>query len=533
MAKRLTKEEKLKIIMNDFKLFAKNFIKIVDNNGDTVPFVLNAEQEEFIKNMEKYNIILKGRQIGMSTLILALMVFYAITKPNTNYLIMTHHNKVSKELFKRLKFMYKHLPIDKYPSIFPKVVHDNRDEFTLSNGSKIVIGTASGEDNISGVTWDIIQLSEMAKFPNDEIMEEVLSTSIPALRKSKDAKIIIESTAMGYSYFSELFMKAWRGNSTFKPFFFSWLADGYHKQFKQVFDESEAWFRANNHGRRMTYDDLDHDEKILRDKYGATYRQLMFRRYYIQTNSLEKFRREFPTTPDEAFMETSKSVFDINKIIERLHHVIPPLETKEVYDELPDVLKPYINKNLFIYHLPKPKIRHYAGVDVASGQGGGDYSTMSIFDADGQQVASFYANDIPVYKFAEIVYTLGRFYNYAFICVERNSYGLPLLERLRKDYGYMNLLKQKVFDQRGKRKMQLGFQTTNVTKPIIINDMKEMFELGMINIECVRTLEEMKIYQDNNGKMGNKKGQNNHDDLVISVAMACQAMKQAKYYVDI
>ena len=99
---------------------------------------------------------------------------------------------------------------------------------------------------------------------------------------------------------------------------------------------------------------------------------------------------------------------------------------------------------------------------------------MSIFDSDGQQVASFYANDIPVYKFAEIVNEIGRFFNYAFICVERNSYGLPLLERLRKDYGYMNLLKQKVFDQRGKRKMQLGFQTTNVTKPIIINDMKEM-----------------------------------------------------------
>ena len=63
--------------------------------------------------------------------------------------------------------------------------------------------------------------------------------------------------------------------------------------------------------------------------------------------------------------------------------------------------------------------------------------------------------------------------------------------------------------------------------------MKEIFELGMINIECVRTLEEMKIYQEQKGKMGNKKGQNNHDDLVIAVAMACQAMKQAKYYVDI
>ena len=63
--------------------------------------------------------------------------------------------------------------------------------------------------------------------------------------------------------------------------------------------------------------------------------------------------------------------------------------------------------------------------------------------------------------------------------------------------------------------------------------MKENFELGLINIECVDTLEEMKIYQDNNGKMGNKKGNNLHDDLVIAVAMACQAMKQSKYYVDI
>lgn len=445
---------------------------------------------------------------------------------------MTHHASVSKSLFVKLKKMYKNLPHDKYPNLFPKTLLNNRDELYLENGSRVIIATANGEDSISGNTFQFIHLSEMAKYPA-QVQEEIIATCIPALAKNESSAIIIESTAYGYNTYQEMFMKAYRDKeSVWKAFFFSWLAKAYQTQFKQVFDGAEAWFRANNQGRRMTYDDLEHDEKILRDKYGATYRQLMFRRYYIQTNSLEKFRREFPTTPDEAFMETNKSVFDTAKIIERLQYVIQPLETKEVMGVLPDTLKPYINKNLFIYHLPKSKMRMYAGVDVSSGQGG-DYSTMSIFDADGQQVASFYANDIPVYKFAEIVDALGRFFNYAFICVERNSYGLPLLERLRKEYGYMNLLKQKVFDQRGKRKMQLGFQTTNVTKPIIINDMKEMFELNMINIECVRTLEEMKIYQEHKGKMGNKKGQNNHDDLVISVAMACQAMKQAKYYVDI
>ncbi|WP_279401171.1 hypothetical protein [Piscibacillus salipiscarius] len=279
---------------------------------------------------------------------------------------------------------------------------------------------------------------------------------------------------------------------------------------------------------------LEHDEKVLKEEHKATYRQLMFRRHYIETNSIEKFKREFPTTPEEAFNTTNVGVFDTNKIVERMQHVIDPIETNEIYDELPDVLKPYINKSLYIYRLPKPSVRCYGGVDTASGTGGSnDNSTISIFNAEGQQMASFYANDVPVYKFAEVVNSLGRFFNYAYLCIERNSYGLPLIERVRKEYGYLNLLKQKTFDKKGHRKLQLGFQTTNVTKPIIINDFVEHFDLNMIVIECVETLEEMKIYQDNNGKLGNKRGEDRHDDLVISVAMSIQAMKHAKYYVEI
>ncbi|MDE8562748.1 terminase family protein [Anoxybacillus rupiensis] len=535
MAKKLTKEEKLKIILNDFKLFAKNFIKIIDNNGDTVPFVLNAEQSQYIDEMSKYNIILKGRQIGFTTLSLAYMLYSACTKPDTNYIIMTHHASVSKSLFVKLKKMYKSLPHDKYPNLFPKTLLNNRDELYLDNGSRIIIATANGEDSISGNTFQFIHLSEMAKYP-PQVQEEIIATCIPALAKNESSMIWIESTAFGYNTYQEMFMKAYRDNeSVWKAFFFSWLAKAYQSQFKHTFDEAENWFKLNNQGRRMTYEDLEHDEKILRDKYGATYRQLMFRRYYIQTNSIEKFRREFPTTPDEAFMETNKAVFDTAKIIERLHYVIPPLETKEVYDELPDILKPYVNKNLFIYHLPKPKMRHYAGVDMASGTGGNnDYTAISILDADGQQVASWYSNDIPVYKMAEIANSLLRFYNYAFTAVERNNVGLPFIEKLFKDHGFQNLMKEKIFDQRGKRKMQRGFTTTRITKPIIIEDLKQAFELGHINIECVRTLEEMKIYQeDNKGKMGNKKGNNYHDDMVMAMALCVQALKQSKYYVDI
>ncbi|MBS3679940.1 DNA packaging protein [Ornithinibacillus massiliensis] len=533
-AKIKSNNKALQQVMGDFRLFAKNFIKIIDNNGESVPFVLNPEQEQFINEMVKYNIILKGRQIGFTTLSLGYMLWSALTKPDTNYLMMTHHNKVTQSLLRRINKMYQYLPHDKYPELFPKKVISNRDEIYFENGSRIQMATAGGEDSISGNTFELIHLSEMAKYPTEQ-QEEIIATSIPALAKNPNSKIIIEATAMGFNYYQEMFMKAWRGKeSVWKSHFYSWLSKAYSSQFKHSFDEAEVWFKEHNQGRRMSFNDLEHDEKILRDKYKATFRQLMFRRYYIETNSLEKFQREFPTTPNEAFQTSNISVFDTNKVVERLQNVIDPLPTNEIYDEIPDILKPYLNKSLFIYHLPKHGIRMYGGVDVASGNGGNtDNSTCSIFDVEGQQMASFYANDVPVYEYAKVINALGRFFNYAFLCVERNSFGTPLLERLRKEHGYLNLLKSKIFNERGKKRFQLGFQTTNVTKSILISDLKEYFEMNQINIECVQTLEEMKIYIDDNGKMGNKRGSGLHDDLVISVAMSVQAMKQGKYYVEI
>ena len=85
-------------VVDDPRLFFKNFIKIIDNNGDTIPFTLNPEQEQFTEEeeMTKYNIILKGRQIGFTTWSLAYMLYSACTKPDTNYLMMTHHNKVTQ-----------------------------------------------------------------------------------------------------------------------------------------------------------------------------------------------------------------------------------------------------------------------------------------------------------------------------------------------------------------------------------------------------------------------------------------------------
>ncbi|MCB7071394.1 DNA packaging protein, partial [Caldibacillus sp. 210928-DFI.2.22] len=217
-----------------------------------------------------------------------------MTKPDTNYLMMTHHNKVTQSLLRKLNKMYASLPHDKFGDLFPKKIISNRDEIYFENGSRIQVATAGGEDSISGNTFQLIHLSEMAKY-QDEQQEEIIATSIPALAKNPDSKIIVESTAMGYNTYQKMFMKAYRGKeSVWKAHFYSWLAKAYSDQFKHSFNEAETWYKLHNNGKRLTYKDLEPDERLLRDKYKATYRQLMFRRYYGATEKVNlKIRNNY------------------------------------------------------------------------------------------------------------------------------------------------------------------------------------------------------------------------------------------------
>ncbi|OXS74978.1 hypothetical protein B1B04_08840 [Lysinibacillus sp. KCTC 33748] len=95
------------------------------------------------------------------------------------------------------------------------------------------------------------------------------------------------------------------------------------------------------------------------------------------------------------------------------------------------------------------------------------------------------------------------------------------------------MYKQKIFDERGKKKLQLGYMTTDKTKAIMISDFKESFEKGLINIECNHTLQQMQMFVETNGQLGNKRGntEKNHDDLVIAGALAVQGMKTNKWYI--
>lgn len=135
---KLTTEEKLRRINATPALWLKNFVKVY-YNGELVPFVLTKEQQHFVENMERFNITLKPRQIGFSTLYLGLVLYYSFQYPNFNSLIMAQSEDVSAYLFTRLKLMYESIP-EKYRIGFRK---NNEMELFLENNSRIVVRTAS------------------------------------------------------------------------------------------------------------------------------------------------------------------------------------------------------------------------------------------------------------------------------------------------------------------------------------------------------------------------------------------------------
>lgn len=513
---------KLKYLFEDGheKDFIRAFIKIVNKDTKTVPFILTKEQETFVEGLEKFNIVLKSRQLGLSVVTVALSIKQVIVNPNSCCLLVSHDQKSCNAIFDKLKQQFNSLP----NFIKPEQMANNRQEIKLKNGSKITCVCAGNKDVGRGDTLHLVHLSEFAfwKMPKKQ-----LNSITQAL--APDGKLIIESTANGLNYFHDLYFQAKNNENSYKAFFFNWINGS--SLFKKDYENSVEIYKSRNNNKILTENECDDEEKEL-VKIGATMEQLMWRRLKVASTGLEAFHQEYPSTDTEAFISTGNSVFN-NKKITEIERSIISNKTKYIKKEnildLPSSLKNLYGRSFFIYQIPKAGKRYYVGADLSEGVGQ-DYSVIEILDSDGEQVAEFYSNKIKPYQMAEIINEIGHYYNYGLLCVEKASGGHSVIERLRYDLHYMNMVKYKSYDQFNKLVWNVGFDTNSKTKSIIINDFVELFEKGQLKINSRRVLQEMKIFEINdNGRMG--ASGSGHDDSVMAMALAIVSMKYGFWYV--
>ena len=406
----MTNEEKLKCILNDPLLFIQTFIKIVDKRGKLVNFIPNPQQKYLLNEMDKFNVVLKSRQLGISVLSCAYSIWLAIRYPNTSCLLMAHSLDGADGIFTKLKQLYGSIPA----SIRPKLINNNRKELRLDNGSRITVISCGTKESVRGSTLRFVHVSEAA-FCNENIDKQILAIEQCL---TPDGRIIVESTANGFNFFSDMYSKAAQGESLYKPFFFGWVDD------RLMFADEYAQFTKRYidlHGQLPNIEELDSSELSLYHR-GATIEQIVWRRLKISNSSESQFTQEFPSTPSEAFVSTGDNVFNNQKVHERLENV--KSKSIPMPHNLPDILKPWYNRGFSLWETPESGIRYFIGVDSAEGLGGSsDYSVAEIIDREGFQVAEFRSNKIKPFEFVEIIECLGRWFNTAYLVVEKASAG--------------------------------------------------------------------------------------------------------------
>lgn len=506
--------EKLQKIMADPVLFAKYFCKITNKQNKTVPFIMNHEQEDFIRNMDRFNIILKSRQIGFSVCNALLAIYYCITMPNIHCMLASYSLDSANTIYGKLRSIYYSIP----DSIKPKEVQNNRKELAFENGSRITVTTLGNKDVSRGSSLYFVHISEWG-FVDDIKAEKHLTAILETLVDG--GRLVIESTANGINHLYEEWNKAVNGENLFKPFFYGWIDEEMHAD--EYKDYSKRYKAI--HGKHLEMDELDEKEQGYFNQ-GATLEQLEWRRVRISNSGEDKFNQEMPADPLCAFISSSRAVFSAS-LIQSQYDAVKSLKTlNNNAVSMPQALKPYI-ANLTLWDIPKNGERYVISCDSAEGLGK-DYSDIEVYSESGIQFAQWRSNKTEPYKIAEILNALGLWFNKATIGVEKASTGGQILDKLKNEYKYRALYKHKDYDAKGNAKKKLGYCTNSKTKPIMISDLQEWFNERLILIKSPVTLSEMKTYMFDGSSTNAVRGL--HDDSVMSTSIIIQMIKSGIRY---
>lgn len=140
-------KEEYKKCATDPVHFMKKFCRIQHPKRGKIPFHLYDFQEKTLRDLRDhdYNIILKSRQLGISTLsagyALWLMTFFS----DKNILVIATKQEVAKNLVLKVKVMYENLP----SWLRLPATEDNKLSLRLNNGSQIKATSSSGDSGRS------------------------------------------------------------------------------------------------------------------------------------------------------------------------------------------------------------------------------------------------------------------------------------------------------------------------------------------------------------------------------------------------
>lgn len=514
---------------------------IVDKHKDTVPFFLNEVQRDFIERFEEHGtgrpyFVLKGRQQGFTSLITAMQLSYAIVRKNFSGMTLANTSDNALAIFSdKAKTVYTRLPDVLKPH---EKYNSKRELFFDVLNSSWRIDTASEQVGRSR-TPNFVHYSEVAFF----------ECTLSALQKSmgeaatRDAFVIYETTANGFNEAKAL----WDSGACHNLFYEWWRTSEYREKDLSHLSlcERDGWL----------YDRVE----LLRSEKGLDDEQLAWycRKYasYLDKSSI---KQEYPCSPDEAFISTGASIFDVEKVTEQLMRVdgVEPVkrgrfeyrrvatpiksdgEIADVEWEIRDISFDERRDGIITIH-QEPLVKRdergnvtsrapYSIGGDTSGLGSDYFTAKVICNLDGRTVATLRVQRIDEDLYAEQVYCLGKYYNDAIIGIEIN-YSRQPTRVLQHKYRYPNLYYRERFDGLSDTvERACGFETTSKTKHIILEELVQiMREDPSLEVDPDTLREMLTFVKKDNGKKEAVEGM--HDDLVMALAIAHHVSNQGEH----
>lgn len=468
-----------KLTIHDFLI--ESLLKVRSKSRGLIFLRPNRAQREYSRNRGKTNIVLKARQLGITTYVAARFFVQTITQPGTMTVQVAHNQESAEEIFRIVHRFWENLPEALQRGALITSRANIRQIVFPRLDSEYRVATAADQNAGRGITIHNLHCSEVARWPRDG-METLASlrAAVPA-----SGEIVLESTPNGAG---GVFYEEWQhANETgFTRHFFPW------------------WYESGYEIRETpSLLSLTSEEQELAAREGLTHPQIAWRRLNrAQLRGLAT--QEFAEDAVSCFRASGESVFELEAIDRALQECGEALESRD-------------SERYLVWLPPQIGRQYIVGVDTAGGGSDGDYSCAQVIERGTAMQCAELRGHFPPRELAARLVQLATLYNDALLAVERNNHGFGVLAHLQ------TAAYPQIFRDGG----QDGWLTSAVSRPAMIENFADILATDAGLFRSRRLLSECRTfvrYPDGSSRAAGGA----HDDCVMAMAIALAVRRKTE-----
>jgi hypothetical protein len=319
MGKMVTKFDHVTLVerfYHDPVFWIEACLRIRSRTGELIPFKLNQFQRQLVGAVMEslaadgraFFVILKGRQLGISTVCRGLMLWRALHRQGQQCTVVAHEQGLVRQNISMMRNMLEWPLALGYPK--PDVISESRISWRKT-GCAILPRVPAGKSEGRGMAVNFVHATEVDFYDTlaAGTWERFLGGILPAMPK-KGSIFIVESTCQGRKSLYDLYLSTQQPQSEWKHLFFPWW-----KESQYVSDVQQ---------------DITEREKDLQFKYQLSDAQMNFWAGFARQCGTLTALREYPFCIDDAFaVAGSKSLMTATLVEQAMARHLWPLQDSE------------------------------------------------------------------------------------------------------------------------------------------------------------------------------------------------------------